>query len=520
MLELALSQGGKVLRPAAGVPEVSAPPPAPDPQSDGLADVLAISSVVPVYDRRVQDRAHSWHINDSMVFDAVTQRTYKGSQRMTDGAQVVDIYGTDGALQSTVVINDNSATAFIPDDHNAPALKLFDGQLYVGYAGHNDDLNIYVRASSDTTPENLGPPATLSNEQSTTYVQFAELDGLLYVAGRKGVQFWKLHQLVNGSWVSVGDISESPSQTYINLRAGGGSLRYVAWDHPTGSEEPQRGEIKLRAFAPGDPVVLLQDLVTVYDPGAGKGTRVLSVAPDGAVFAFAEFTVGQTSGQTYHLLRWSGVGSYDDPAQWTREDIGGNDYAFYVSSNYVPGVALANPDGTAVWVCEATATGVTTVRYGTRAGDGTWTFVDVASSNRPLVRPVCDPQAMGQVWIERLERYADFRDAEIDNYVLFTEDRIENADFTAPPPPVQGVKATQVFEYFDAPDLATVSWTADLSAAQDGDLLVAAYVYRANQSSDLSLGWGPVYRARRYRSRRHPRLCCGRGPIRRVWAIN
>ena len=312
--------------------------------------VFATSSALTAFERKQSGRAWSWHQNDIILFDATTDRTYAAAIDVPTGDQIIAIHNAAGVHQSDITITDG---VFPSDDHNAPAQAFFAGKYFVGYAGHNDDNNLYLRESTDTTPENLGSVTTINTGFPVTYAQFAEVSGTLYVSCRSGSirEEWFLYQRTGvGTWTKLANVADSTTQTYINLRSSGTNLRMIAWDHPTTSSEPYRGSIYAREFSPNDAVVVTHSLGELYDPGTGKSTRVLSVLPDGSAFAFAEFTLGALSSQTYHVLRYDGTGDYDDPANWSKEDVGTNAYTYYSASNYVPGVEFADETGDQIWV--------------------------------------------------------------------------------------------------------------------------------------------------------------------------
>jgi len=458
---------------------------------------LPSSSALTPHERKVQGDDWSWHIKDGVLHNSRTAETYVTAQSQADGAQVIHVFNSAGVFQRTVTVNDNVVTGFVPDDHNAPAMRFFGGVLHVAYAGHSDDLSLYVTRSTDDTPDNLtGTVQEIDNQESTTYAQFAELNGNLYLASRSGSQAWRMYVFDSGAgtWSFSHTIATGSFQIYTNLCVDGTHFRGIFWDHPTDSSEPERGEIKARRWQPADGTATLASMGRIYDPGANKGTRVLSVVPDGSALIFAEFAfdgVGDPipTGQTYHVLRHDGVGTYDDPASWSKEDIGTNDYAFYESSNYVPGACFGDTDGNIIWMCEAASSGTTTISHGTRSG-GTWTFAPLGVSGRPVVRPLADYATRGQAFMQYLDAYTDFRDADSSIFVMFSGDRDwVSTDFAAPLPPVAGLRKTpEIYQYFDAPDLDPVVHDFDLSLAQDGDLIVVVDTYRSSDPSDVSIG--------------------------------
>lgn len=452
-------------------------------QGGGLPSVsLPSSSALGAYQRENANSAWSWHINDVVLYDAATDRTYRTSTEIPGGAQFVNIHDRAGVYQSRVQVNDG----FIADDHNAPALTFFEGVLYCAYAGHNDDDNVYVQVSTDTTPENLGNEVTIVNGNDSTYAQFVVLDDRLYLVSRSGTQTWKLHRLVSGNtWETLPDILTSARQTYLNIQTDGTNLRFVAWDHPTDAGSSIQGEIKVREFAPGDPSVDITTLPTIFDAGTNRSTRVLSVTPDASVIAFVDFPVADLTDQTYKIARFSGSGSFTDPAQWTPEDIGTNAYTFYSNSNYVPGVHLANASGTEAWKIEGQASGYCEMYHGTFDGS-TWTFNLVAASITPLVRPVSDQYTRGQVFVQRLSAYTDFRDADVSAYSIYTGDNIGIGGWVEPMPLVPGILYQETYRYITGTDISVWEFPVDLTAAVPGATLGMIDIYRSVGGSAIA----------------------------------
>ena len=160
------------------------PPPYFQPTKFSPAGIsFATSSSLTAFERKQSGRAWSWHQNDIILFDATTDRTYAAAIDVPTGDQIIAIHNAAGVHQSDITITDG---VFPSDDHNAPAQAFFDGKYFVGYAGHNDDNNLYLRESTDTTPENLGSVTTINTGFPVTYAQFAEVSGTLYVSCRSG----------------------------------------------------------------------------------------------------------------------------------------------------------------------------------------------------------------------------------------------------------------------------------------------------------------------------------------------
>ena len=446
------------------------------------------SSSVAVPSRIVEDQAWSWHINNNCLYDSTTDRVYLGTVDMTDGKQYIYIFNNAGVYQSRVELS--TETTYDVDDHNAAAMVIFGGLLYVLYTGHNDSGTMRWRVSTDTTPENLGAESTLSLDLGATYSQLQVLNGELYFTSRAGNDSWELYQLDGSSWTRLNDASTSASQTYLNMRSDGSTqLRYVAWDHPTvtgGSADP--GPIRLREFTPNDAAASLSSLPALVTPAAGFSTRVTSVNLDATVIAYSLFELADLTNQTYYIARYSGSGDWDDSANWAFTNVGSTAYSFYPSSNYIGGVHIADVDGDKIWVCEAVAgTGYTTVKLGTWNGSS-WSFDTIVSAARTFARPISDPNAEGFVFLQELVSYTNFNTATINTYPIFENDSLDSNDFVAPLDPPTGIKWAKIFEYFDSPDIDDWTVNLDLSAARDGDIIYAVYLYSVGTTSTAYIG--------------------------------
>ena len=77
-----------------------------------------------------------------------------------------------------------------------PRNAFFGANISLAMPGINGDNNLYLRESTDTTPENLGSVTTINTGFPVTYAQFAEVSGTLYVSCRSGSirEEWFLYQ--------------------------------------------------------------------------------------------------------------------------------------------------------------------------------------------------------------------------------------------------------------------------------------------------------------------------------------